>query len=235
MGIDIYGGRDPRDIPAYGLKQAAHILDLPQSTLRNWVRGWSYPTQAKGKASSPPLIELPRGADGLTLSFNNVIEAHVLSAIRRAHGVKMRLVRKALDYLVAHMGVERPLVSQAFKTDGVDLFVEHLGAIVNVSSDGQLEIREVIDAYLDRVARAPDGVADRLYPFTRGGLDDPRFVVINPRVSFGRPMIERVSVPTDIIASRFSAGDSHNDLMDDFGCSRDEVDEAIRYELRRAA
>ena len=37
--IDLYGGRDPRELPAYGIPEAAHYLHIPVATLRTWVRG----------------------------------------------------------------------------------------------------------------------------------------------------------------------------------------------------
>ena len=44
-----------------------------------------------------PLIAL--GADSRLLSFDNLVEAHVLNAIRRKHGISMQRVRRALEYL----------------------------------------------------------------------------------------------------------------------------------------
>ena len=58
------------------------------------------------------------------LSFVNLVEAHVLAAIRRRHGVRLPKVRRALDYLQRQFPVEHPLINQAFQTDGLDLFVD---------------------------------------------------------------------------------------------------------------
>src|SRR5439155_24832812 len=83
---DIYGGQDPREMPAYSIPEAAHYLQMPPSTLRWWVKGWTYRTDA-GERFSPPLLRLPTcPAPGpLLLSFVNVVEAHVLDALRRGH------------------------------------------------------------------------------------------------------------------------------------------------------
>src|SRR5262249_35581636 len=85
-----YGGQDPREMPAYGILEAAHYLRLPPSTLRDWVRGRSYPTE-KGRRLSAPLISLPPRSprEPLVLSFFNLVEAHVLGALRREHRVSM--------------------------------------------------------------------------------------------------------------------------------------------------
>ena len=95
----VYGRQDPREMPAYGILEAAHYLRLPSSTLRDWVKGRSYPTE-KGQRFSAPLIPLrrPQG-DPLALSFFNLVEAHVLGALRREHHVSMAKVREALTFL----------------------------------------------------------------------------------------------------------------------------------------
>jgi hypothetical protein len=36
-GDDIYGGRDPRDIPFYAIREAALCLDLNPAMLRTWA------------------------------------------------------------------------------------------------------------------------------------------------------------------------------------------------------
>ena len=54
---DLYGGQDPRELPAYSIPEAAHYLRLPVATLRTWVRGRYYPT-LHGRQRSEPVIHL---------------------------------------------------------------------------------------------------------------------------------------------------------------------------------
>jgi hypothetical protein len=134
--------RDLRSVPAYGINEAAHYLGIPNATLRSWVVGRHYPT-GTGKRIFRPIIELP-DHDQRLLSFANLVEAHVLDAIRRAHGVALWRVRKAIDYLKKQLGSVHPLVEQRFVTDKVDLFVEMFGRLVNISQEGQLAMKELI-------------------------------------------------------------------------------------------
>src|ERR1700732_3937019 len=108
-------------MPAYTLAEAAHYLRMPEGTLRSWVAGRLYPAAGQLKRSRP-LIRLD-DPDKQYLSFINLVEAHVLAAIRRRHGVKLPKVRTALDYVKRHFQIERPLVDQSFQTDGLGLFV----------------------------------------------------------------------------------------------------------------
>jgi hypothetical protein len=73
---------EPREMAAYSIGEAAHYLRIPVATLRSWVRGRFYPTE-HGRRFFKPLIELPDPNLG-SLSFVNLVEAHVLDAIRRA-------------------------------------------------------------------------------------------------------------------------------------------------------
>ncbi len=113
---------DPRLVPAYSAAEAAHYLRMNEATLRSWVVGQAVSPLVGRAKRSRPLIHLDDPGKQY-LSFINLVEAHVLAAIRRRHGVKLPKVRKALDYMESQLSAERPLIDQAFQTDGLDLFV----------------------------------------------------------------------------------------------------------------
>lgn len=225
---------DPRLVPAYTVAEAAHYLRMPEETLRSWVVGRLYPVAGQSKRSRP-LVNLD-DYKRQYLSFINLVEAHVLAAIRRRHGVKLPKVRCALDYVRRQFRIERPLVDQAFQTDGLDLFVERYGALINASREGQHAMKEIIGVYLKRIDRDENGLPLRLYPFTRDTQAeaapsfDPRVVVMNPAVSFGRPVIAGTGIPVSSIYERYKAGDSVAGLAGDFGLEISDIEEAIRCE-----
>ncbi len=228
--MKIYANRDPRELPAYRLSEASHYLRMPLATLRSWAVGRHYPTQS-GKRFFKPLIKLPE-RQALVLSFMNLVEAHVLDAIRREHEIPLVKVRRALDYLQRQFPSKHPLADQRFETDGLDLFVEKYGSLINISREGQLAVRHLLEAHLRRIERDETGLAVRLFPFTRRReLDEPKVVVIDPRVSFGRPVLVGTGIPTSVIAERYKAGESMDQLADDYGRQRLEIEEAIRCEL----
>lgn len=227
--FEAYKGRDPRELPAYTVAEAAHYLLIPPATLRSWVWGRYYPT-VSGRRFFQPVVTLPGKKP--SLSFVNLVEVHVLDALRRTHQVPLDRVRRALEYLKRHFPSEHPLAEQSFQTDGLDLFVQKYGQLINVSQEGQLEMREVIEAHLRRVERDQAGLAIRLYPFTRKRLaEEPRAVVIDPLISFGRPVLVGTGIATAVIAERYKAGESVDQLAADYGRNRLEIEEAIRCEL----
>jgi uncharacterized protein (DUF433 family) len=240
----LYGGHDPREMPAYGIVEAAHYLQLPASTLRAWVRGRPYPTET-GKKWAAPLITLPVPHDdnSLALSFVNMVEAHVLKALRRTHRVSMYKVREALSFLEVHFPSSHPLADQEFATNQVDLFIKKYGELVNINQDGQLAMRKVLGMYLSRIERDPQGVPIKLYLFTRDHrtgeaetlADEPKAIAIDPYVSFGRPTLVGTGVPTAIVAERYKAGDSIQELAHDYDLPPNSIEEAIRCELEMKA
>ncbi len=225
-------GSDLRLSPAYSVAEAAHYLHMPEETLRSWVAGRLYPVGGQRKRSRP-LIHLD-DPKRQYLSFVNLVEAHVLAAIRRRYGVKLPKVRNALNYLQRQFRIERPLVDQTFQTDGLDLFVERYGSLINTSREGQGAMKEIMGAYLARIERDGAGLPIKLYPFTRDTeaetlrSSSPRVIVMNPAVSFGRPVIAGTGIPVSSVYERYKAGDSVAELAKDYQLEVSAIEEAIR-------
>ncbi|MFZ5875678.1 MAG: DUF433 domain-containing protein [Nitrospirota bacterium] len=225
-----------RETPSYGLAETARYLRIPVSTLKSWVVGRSYPIRG-GTKQFRPLIKAPASAKGsLLLSFMNLVEIHVLDAIRREHKISLPKVRIALDFLRAKFPSKHPLADQEFATNGVDLFVEKYGRLINITESGQLAMRELLAAYLRRIERDSHGVPVKLYPFTRTRRgDEPKVVVIDPEIAFGQPVLASTGIPTAVIADRLKAGESVEELAADYRRSPEEIIDAIRCELPSAA
>lgn len=220
------------EAPAYRIAEAAQYLAIPAATLRYWVSGARYRTKT-GRRAARPLIATPEPG---VLSFLNLIEAHVLDALRREHKVSLQAVRRALDYVAKRFPSTHPLADQSFETDGLELFVDRYGDLIEISADGQTAMREVLRAHLQRVERDENGSPVRLYPYTRKrAANEPRVVVIDPRVQFGRPVLVGTGIPTEVIADRFKAGESLEALARDYGRMTDEIEEAIRAEFQLPA
>jgi uncharacterized protein (DUF433 family) len=223
-----------RRTPAYPFIEAAHYLNMPPSTLRSWCIGQDYKVNGETRRFQP-LIELD-GEKNEGLSFLNLVEAHVLAAIRRKHDIPLPKVREAMVFMRARMNTGRPLLERSFQTDGVNLFVEELSTLVNVTQEGQLEMKELLLAHLHRIERDHAGLPIRLFPFTRTGSRERETPVqIDPTIAFGRPSLKGRAVPTAVLADRFKAGDPMTGLAADFGVIVEVIEDAIRCELERAA
>jgi uncharacterized protein (DUF433 family) len=216
---------DPREMPAYTAPEAAHYLGLPVSTVRYWSAGRGNYKALITAAEKHPLI----------LSFLNLVELHLLAAIRREHDVSMPNVRRAIDYLKKSYNTNHPLLAKELETDGLDIFINRYGQLINISKDGQTAMRHVMEAALKRIERDNNNIPIKLYPFTRAHIEDaPSVIMIDPAISGGRPVIAGTGLATEIIAERYKAGESIHDLAYDYDRTEAEIEEAIRCELQAA-
>jgi uncharacterized protein (DUF433 family) len=228
---DIYGGKNPRELPLYTITDAARVVRINPATLRSWALGRSYPTRS-GQKSWNPLIRAADQKRGL-LSFVNLVEVHVLSALRGKQ-VRVDRIRGATKFIRDEVGTAHPLADVDLHTDCVDIYVEYLGRLINISS-AQATLRPLVERYLVRVERDEKGLASRLFPITRDDGSNARSVVIDPARRFGRPVLDDTNLETAIVADRFFAGDSTAVLAADFGIGEANVEEAIRFESQLRA
>lgn len=234
MRRDAFTQNDLRQHPAYAISEAAGYLRLPVSTLRSWVLGQRYYDVNREAKLFKPVIGIA-DAKNRQLSFINLVEAFVLAGIRREYEVPLPKVRKALDYVKRVFGTRQPLAEEQFETDGADLFVEKYRALIGASQDGQLQMREIIRDRLRRVRRDPKGLPEKiiLFPAAAGdkrGAD----VIIDPKRSFGRPVLDRLGVRTVVVFERFMAGDNIEILARDYAVPPQAIQDAIRCERRAA-
>lgn len=220
---------DSRNSPAYTLAEAARYLRLPAATLRSWVVGRQYPT-TDGKSRFPPLIR-PASRQPPLLSFANVIEAHVLRALRTEHGVSIKALRTALAYAETKLDIDRLLLRPELRTDAGKVFLERYGELIELSASGQLAMRRLLTHHLKRVEWDASRYPVRLYPFLLPDTSgEERPIAIDPRIAFGRPVVLRKGISTSAIVERIDAGESVDDVAADYELGPSEIEQAVLYE-----
>jgi uncharacterized protein (DUF433 family) len=208
------------EAPAYGLPEVAVYLKVASTTLRYWFTGFS---------KRPPIIE-PVGLNPIRLSFLNLLECHALAGMRKIYNLKLPKVRSALRKVSEQFPQPHPLISEVFLTDRKDLFIERMGQIVNVSRQQDQLSLDFYRMHLERVQVDPKGLF-RFFPFVVApSSSEPKTIEINPMVGFGKPVITGTGISTAIIASRFNARDSVNSLAEEYGCTTQQIEEALRWE-----
>ena len=218
---------DIRYLPSYGVREAALYLRLPASTLRAWT----------GRQKNFESLIFPAHTKSLALSFINLVEAYVLASIRRKHRISMNKVRNGMRFISDRFSSAHPLAEKDFETDGISLFLREAGIIYDVSrGSGRMVLKEIIEQYLQRIERDPDGLPEKLYPFSRTGEpDEPKLIMIDPQISFGRPVLRARIIPIENIAERYKAGESVRELAKDYECDQADIEEAIRCRLWKEA
>jgi len=233
--LSLYGGRDPRDLPIYTLDEAAFILGLASSTLKTWTFGSKWKDPSGRPRTYEPLIIPPERTDRLMLSFTNLIEAHVLCAIRRVHKIKMTRVREALVQLRHDVESRHPLAELDIYTEGKNILVKY-ETYVNMNTGKQAEMAQVIEIYVKRIERDESRIA-RFYPFSGEPIiagpavtEQPKIVSVDPFVSFGRPVIAGTNIRTEMLSERWLGGDTIESLAADYQLDKNVVEAALKYE-----
>jgi len=216
---------DPREVPRYGLVEVASFLHLPENTLRSWVSGRTFP-KIKGEGFSCPLIE-PADGEGSTLSFYNLIEAHILRSTRRRDEVPMKFIRAAIDYVAQAFPSEHPLITQQFETDGRFLFIRKFDELINASRMGQFGIEPVLNEYLNRIDR-DKGMPVTLYPVIPG-KPKSKAVAIKYGVSSGAPVLAGTGILVSVLGDRYREGDTVDELATDYERPKEQIEDAIAY------
>lgn len=228
------------DTPLYSVAEAARYLGVPYSTFASWRKGYAGGPRGK-RTAYPPVLPPEPGDTGAAIPFISLAEGMVLAAIRRT-GVPMQRIRPALLALREEIGVAHALASKRLYSDGAELlydFAERHAEPMDagptkdlvVLRSGQRVFTDVVSDYLQRIEYAKDGYARLLHlPGYRRGQ-----VVADPTRSFGQPVFTHGAARVSDVLDRFQAGDSLEDLAEEFGVPIADLEDALRVASRRAA
>ncbi len=126
------------------------------------------------------------------LSFSNLIEAHILRALRRDEDVRMSVLRTALAQAEEEYKIDRLLLSEQLRTAAGEVLLEQYGKLINLGRAGQLALRHYFDASPETSGLGCPGQSRAVLPgfvsvLTLPAQEVPRLIVIDPSVSFGKP------------------------------------------------
>ncbi len=203
-------------------------VGLPAGTSRRWIDGY-----VRGGRTYPPVIrERSTGDD--TVAWGEFVETSLLARFRH-RGVSLQRLRATVQVLRDKFETPYPLATSApylqvagrevvwevQESDGVDnslrLIVVRNGQLVLSAPAQQFAERAVFDDSTGFVSRM------------RTEPDTPD-VLIDPLRQTGRPVVR--SVPTDVLAEGFRAGETVDGLADLYELPRGQVEQAIRHEMR---
>jgi len=212
----------------YNLTEASRLTGLKRSRVREWFRG---------RASDPfprPVFqsdyEVVNGE--FAISFLDLIEVFIAGQLRE-HGVSLQYIRRAHERLRADWGTKHPFSRRDIRTDGKKLFV---CALDEGDQEGVYEVlsrnrvfESIILPVLERIDYDQATALARKWHLTS-------LVVINPAISFGKPIIEAAALSTKILASAFYAnGQDAKVVARWYNTLPEYVEAAVEFENRFAA
>lgn len=136
----------------------------------------------------------------------NFVECHILSGMHREYNLSIVKVRPALRNLIKLRPSLHPLLEWHLKLIGsIYSCVQPGDELIDLNNPKQKVLTEILEINIERIERNAQGTYVS-YPFVgKRSRQEPKIIMINPAISFGRPVISGTGIPTSVIASRFHA------------------------------
>ncbi len=221
------------DLPAYTLAEVSRLSGLSTSRVARWLKGYRYKYPIAGgeitRVGRQEAVIRRQGTKNIPYaSFMDLIDLLFVKAFLEK-GFTLQRLRLALDEARELLGTNH-FARQKFFTSGHELFLELPQGSRNVMAlmhNGQwaiapliIELGHKIDFY--RVS----GIATRYYPLGRQG-----HIVIDPRISFGRPSIIGRGIATENVYDLYiGEGRKVEKVSRWLNVPKKEVNAAVRFE-----
>ncbi len=223
--------RDPVAGGFYTVRDACRLLSITQpARVVGWLQGYR-------KSSSGPIIQRSYAPIGgaQEVSFLDLLEVRFVEHFRK-QDVPLQSLRKAAETLRELLKQSHPFAtsSSMFMTDRRQVFqstAKEVGdnILLNLVTK-QYEMYAVLEEVLARgIAFDPaTGVALEWKPHPTQFSS----IVLNPLISFGRPCVMPVGIPTETLLKSWKAEDgSYNAVADWYQVTQQQVREAVEFEL----
>lgn len=204
------------DTPMYTVAEAGRLTKLHPSRIRRWLRGYPYKlTDSNGGLRTmrqKPLVERQGTVDSIYASFLDVIDLLFIKEFLQAD-FTLQFLRKAFEDTKKLTGshhfaqsvffVERrKIFVQTDKIDGKSVLVELL-------TNGQVVLDHIVKQYAKKIDFDKfSDFAERWHP-----LGKNKNVIIDPRISFGRPTVKGYGVTTDAVYDLYLAENKNIKLV----------------------
>lgn len=209
-------------LPAYRVNEAARYAGTTVQSVTYWHYG--------GGQLGPAL---PGSERRRPLSYMELIEVAFV-AFFRSLGVPLQRIRRARDYVAQNLNAEYPFAEYRFKSEGAHLLMDFAEAesikdfnqVIVADAGGQLAWESLMAekfAEFDYELLGSDTLALKWHLAGRNSK-----VVIDPRVAFGAPNVN--GVPTWALRGRYQAGESLEDIIEDFAIAQEDVLDALSFE-----
>lgn len=213
----------------YSISEAAQYTRQHHSTLYSWFK----PRSASGR-KPVFLSDYPPVGSSYAISFQDLIDVLVAGQLRDC-GVSMQSIRKAYASLQVKLDAPHPFCLSGLHTNGKRVLIDVAKEVGDdklcEALSGQGRFEAVMMPYLKQIDfRGARETAARWH------IADG--VVIDPAISFGKPVIQGTGTTTYVLANAFAANDRDADVVADFyDLSPSQIRDATAFEdsFRRAA
>lgn len=206
----------------YSFAEAGRLTDVSTRTVRAWFEG----RRRDGKVVGGGRVFRGDYPSGEVISFLDLIEVLVAGHLRQT-GISLDRVRNAHRLVSEQLSTPHPFSRREILTDGENIFVRTAAE----SNDeqllevfrGQLFFPKVMRPYLSRVEYDPRNRLASAWNIADG-------VVLDPRRSRGKPILESSAMPVSVLAAAYEANGRDADAVADwYGVSPEDVTRAVNF------
>ena len=221
-------------IGIYTVSEASRLTRVSPQRIRRWLRGYEFRVK-EGRHRSPAVwsSQLEPLDHVMALGFLDLLEIRAVDGFISA-GVSWKDLRRIHERARQWVGNTHPFCTNRFATDGHTIFMEHREGNKEVMLWDMRDVQRVFDRILRPFLRDIefDGskVPRRWWPRGKN-----RQVALDPRRSFGHPIIFKEGISTRILARSARANDSVEEVARWFEINASSVREAIDFEEQMAA
>jgi uncharacterized protein (DUF433 family) len=218
----------------YTVSDAARLSRVSTGRIRRWMRGYKFRTKKK-EHHSPALWhgQLEPIDRSVALGFLDLIEIRFVDAFLKA-GVSWTMLRKAHERGVVLFKTSHPFCTHKFKTDGREIFAElHKetgeSSLIEIVHNQHVFV-QIVSSFLKELEFSGSYVLLRWRPTT-----SRRLVVLDPTRNFGRPIVMKQGVPTEVLARAAKACGSIGEVSRWYEVPEMEIEDAVEFEQQLAA
>jgi uncharacterized protein (DUF433 family) len=197
----------------------AEILRLPYPKVRRWMfEMWDAKFAQKGKYTFGE-------EKNKAINFYTLIEFYTFFQLRQK-GVSSQKIQKTHSIISKELKTPYPFATN-IRTDGREIWYEHLDELINANGKQQLDLKAILEPFLQRVEFGKNNLAEIFFP-----LEDSKNIVVDPKKQFGQPIIKGRSLQANTIRKMYEGGESKKNICLIYDLKPTEVDDALRYYKR---
>src|ERR1700730_9270374 len=234
LGRGVYGSADALRLINFRRSKDTAFRSISRQTIARWLRGYDYSLAGEIRHSAPLWRpDYANDDDTIELSFRDLIELRFVKAFRDI-GLSLRTIRECFDQAVELVQDKRPFSTQRFRTDGKTIFLE----ITSKVREGELldlkkrqgVFHRIVEPSLHDLEFDAQVVA-RWFPFGASR----KTVVVDPARAFGRPIVAKGGVPTQVLSEAVQVEGSLEKVARLYEIQLAAVRDAVAFEGQLAA
>jgi uncharacterized protein (DUF433 family)/DNA-binding transcriptional MerR regulator len=214
----------------YSISEASKLTGVSNIKILRWVYGYTYKYRNDKRKADPVITHDYEKIDNKgALSFLDLIQLLFIKQFR-LYGVSLHVIRLAAERARELVNFRHPFATHKFYTDGRNILAQIAYEtkefeLINLLNS-QYEINDMVSPLLfGGLDFAEMQVVQRWWP---NGKDEG--VVVDPAKNFGKPIVEKVNIPTELLSKYVRVMGSITEVAEWYEIDPESVKAAVKFE-----